>query len=78
MRVKLTTTITSFIEVSAENTDQIEVARKEIFGRYNQLIEEDEENGLYIEGVKVLQRNAVVHDTVVATEVSHEFGAVDE
>lgn len=78
MRVKLVTTITTFIEVRPDNTDKIEVARKEIFGRYIESTESDEENERFIEGVKLLQTRAVVHDDIISTEVSHNFGEANE
>ena len=70
MQVKLSTTITTIIDIG--NTP-IEEARREIFNRYNEKIEED----LAVDDIQAAQSDSVVFDTIVGTEVSHEFGGVE-
>lgn len=70
MQVKLSTTITTIIDIG--NTP-IEEARREIFLRYNEKVEEE----LSVEDIQAAQADSVVFDTVVGTEVSHEFGSIE-
>lgn len=70
MRVKLTTTITTYIETNAS----VEEARKEIFARYNSFIEDDDLTA----DILYQQKSAASEDEIIGTEVSHTFGDADE
>lgn len=67
MRVKLETTIITHINLSPGVT--LEEARREIFIRFNESIEEDDP----VEGIKAAHSNAVCLDEIVGTEVTHSF-----
>lgn len=76
MQVRLTTTISTIIEVDPENTESFETARGEIFGNYGNALDQDAEQDQFIEAVQQLQADAAHLDKVVATEVTHSFEEV--
>lgn len=76
MQVRLTTTISTIIEVDPENTTEFATARAEIFKTYNDAIDQDAEQDQFVEAVKGLQAGAVHFDKVIGTEVTHSFEEV--
>lgn len=76
MQVRLTTTISTIIEIDPENTDEFETAKREIYTKYVEATEQDAEQDQFIEAVKQLQYGAAHLDTVIATEVTHSFEEV--
>lgn len=78
MQVKLITTIETIIEVGREIGEDfnIEEVKREIFGKYAEAVDQDAEQGQFIEGVKNLQASAVHHDILMGTVTSHSFEEV--
>lgn len=70
MRVKLETTIITHIQLLPGVT--LEEARREIFNRFNESIEEDDP----VEDIKSAHSRAVCFDQVIGTEVTHSFEKV--
>lgn len=70
MQVRLITTISTVIELTSGAG--LEEAKKEIFGNYQNFTEDDD----LAEDIKYQQSSAVVHDTVIANEVTHSFEEV--
>jgi hypothetical protein len=71
MRVAITTTIITYVDLSEGVT--VEEARKEIFGRYSESVEEHD----YVDDILSVQSNSVVFDDViVGTSIEHSFGVV--
>lgn len=68
MQVALTTTVRTIIELSAGAT--LEEARKEIFDRFMEYIDEEGTT----EDLASLQDRSVLFDEIVGTETSHIFG----
>lgn len=69
MKVRLTTTISTIIEIDPENTTEFATAEAEIFGRFND--QSDSEDTC--ESIKAAHSNAVKFDDIVGTEVTHSF-----
>jgi hypothetical protein len=76
MQVRLTTTISTIINVDPANTTQFEVAKREIFGCYKKVLCTDAEQEQIIEAVKFMQVSACFADEVIGTEVTHTFEEV--
>lgn len=71
MQVKLTTTITTIIELTSGAS--FEEARAEIFNRYGDKLDGD---NYEIEDIQASQANCVTCDTLIASEVTHSFEEV--
>ena len=71
MQVKLITTIETIIEINPENTDDFEIAKREIFHNY---IETQEDT--VADDLKDAHQSAVIYDTVIAQSVTHSFEEV--
>lgn len=67
MQVKLTTTVTTIIELSVGVT--LEIARKEILGRYLENLERDDPT----EALLAEQSGAICYDEAVGTSVEHKL-----
>lgn len=70
MQVRLTTTISTVVDITSGAC--FEEAKKEIFGNYQNFTEDDD----LAEDIKYQQSSAVIHDTVIASEVTHSFEEV--
>lgn len=76
MRVRLSTTISTIIEIDPGNTTEFETARREIFKRFsgeNEVFDSEAE-----EFIQAQQANAVLHDTIIGTDTTHTFEEVKE
>jgi hypothetical protein len=71
MQVRLTTTISTLIEVTSGAS--FEEARAEIFSRYGDKLDGD---NYEIEDIQSSQANCASFDTIVGTEVRHSFEEV--
>jgi hypothetical protein len=71
MQVRLTTTVSTIIDLS-EHGANIKEARREIFTRFNENIAEEDPT----EDLKAAHSSAVVFDQIVGTEVTHSFEEV--
>lgn len=76
MQVRLTTTISTIIEIDPENTTEFATAKAEIFVKYNEALDQDADQDQFVEAVKGIQASAVHHDKVIGTEVTHSFEEV--
>jgi hypothetical protein len=76
MQVRLTTTISTIIDIDPENTTAFETAKREIFGTYTDALDTDANQEQSIEAVQALQSGSVVYDRIVGTEVTHSFEEV--
>lgn len=65
MQVKLTTTVTTIVELGRDG--DIELARREILGRYLENLERDDPT----EALLAEQSGAVCYDEAVGTSVEH-------
>lgn len=71
MQVRLTTTISTIIELTSGAS--LEEARKEIFDRYTTKLDSD---NYEVEDLQASQASSVCFDTLIATEVTHSFEEV--
>lgn len=71
MQVRLTTTISTIIDIYPENKASFEEARQEIFGRLNEFDQDD-----IAEDIKSAHAEATVFDHVRAQSVTHSFEEV--
>jgi hypothetical protein len=76
MQVRLTTTISTIIDIDPENTTEFATAKAEIFGTYNTNLGIDARQEQSIEAVQALQSGSVIYDRIVGTEVTHSFEEV--
>ena len=76
MQVRLTTTISTIIEVAPENTESFETARAQIFGAYGDALDLDADQEQVIEAIQQLQAGSGCLDTIIATQVTHSFEEV--
>ena len=76
MQVRLVTTIESIIDIGPANTDNFETARREIFNRYNEALDQDGEQSQYIQAVQAIQSGCVVYDTIRSQTVRSSFEEV--